>query len=83
MARLTRTQRRIVIEQLTAWIEEVVGDESNDVDFAVENGMHLALAADLETTRPIPNGSATLVVRVNGGARQTRGVGDEIQEDAA
>ncbi len=77
MDRLSRAQRRVVAEQLAAWIRERVEDESNDVDFAVENGIHLMLEDDLETTRPVPNGSATLVVRINGGARHTRGIEDE------
>ncbi len=83
MARLSEAQRRLVAEQLTAWIRERIEDEANDVDFAVETGMHLAVEDDLESARPAPNGSATLVVRINGGARRTRGMGDDTRQDAA
>ncbi len=83
MTRLSAAQRRLVAEQLAAWIHERIEDEDNDVAFTVENGIHLAVADDLESLRPSPNGSATLVVRINGGARHTRGFGDEARDDAA
>ncbi len=83
MARLSEAQRRLVADQLAAWIRARVEDEGNDVDFAVENGMHLVVEDDLESWRPTPNGSATLVVRINGGARHTEGSGEEARDDAA
>ncbi len=83
MARLSEMQRRLLAEQLAEWIHERVEDAANDVDFSVENGIHLLLADDLESARPVPNGSATLVVRINGGARHTRGLGDEGKGAAA
>ncbi len=83
MARLSETQRRLLAEQLAAWIHDRVEDGSNDVDFTVENGIHVALADDLESARPVPNGSATLVVRINGGARHTHGVADDLRDEAA
>ncbi len=83
MARLSAAQRRLLAEQLAQWIHERVEDERNDVEFALEHGIHLAIADDLESSWPAPNGSATLVVRINGGARQTRDTGDERHDDAA
>lgn len=83
MARLSEAQRRLVAEQLTAWIRDRIEDQANDVDFAVETGMHLAVEDDLESTRPAPNGSATLVVRINGGARHTLAIGGDVRDEAA
>ncbi len=83
MGGLSRAQRRVLAEQLAAWVRERVQDEANEVDFTVENGIDLLVGDDLESARPVPNGSATLVVRINGGARQTRGLGDEGRGEAA
>jgi len=72
-----------VAEQLAAWIHERIEDAANEVDFAVENGIHVAVEDDLESLRPSPNGSATLVVRINGGAHHTRGIGGDVEDEAA
>ncbi len=83
MAGLSETQRRLLAEQLAAWIHDRVEDGANDVAFTVETGIHLLMADDLESARPVPNGSATLVVRINGGARHTQGIGDDLHDEAA
>ncbi len=69
MARLSPAQRRIVVEQLSGWLRRVLEDETNDVDFHVEQGMDRAIAEDLETMEIRPNGRSTLIVHINGGAR--------------
>lgn len=76
-------QRRMISERLTQWIHEQICDERNDVEFSVDQGMHLAFGDDLENARPRPNGSATLTVRINGGARNTEGFTDDVGRDAA
>ncbi len=83
MGGLSGAQRRVLAEQLVAWVRERVQDEGNEVDFTVENGIDLLVADDLESARPVPNGSATLVVRINGGARHTSALEDEGRGEAA
>ncbi len=83
MARLSASQRRLVAEQLAAWMRERIEDESTDVEFTVENGFHVEMADDLESAHPEPNGTATLVIRINGGAQNTGDLGGDARADAA
>ncbi len=69
MARLSAAERRRVLEHLSGWLRQVVEDERNDVEFQVEHGLERGVADDLETTLIRPNGTYTLTVRINGGAR--------------
>lgn len=77
MARLGREGGRALAQQLAGWLEMMLSDERNDVEFSIRNGMHAVIADDLASTRPAPNRSATLVVHINGGARHTAGFEDD------
>jgi len=71
MAVLSKAQRELVVEQLSAWMVARVLDQSNDVEFALTSGLHGEMGDDLEPPTPMPNGTWTLVVRINGGAQHT------------
>ncbi len=83
MARFSRAQRRALAEQLAAWMRERVQDESTDVEFTVEHGFHVEVGDDLESAHPRPNGTATLVLRINGGAQNTGDLAGGARADAA
>lgn len=83
MARLSPAERRLVVEQLSGWLRQVVEGEDNDVDFHIERGMERASADDLESMKIRPNGTATLVVRINGGARETPSAEERAAEPNA
>ena len=78
MARLSAAERRRVIEHLSGWLRQVVEDEGNDVEFRVEHGLERDFADDLETILIRPNGTYTLTVRINGGARATAAPDGEL-----
>ncbi len=83
MARLNRVQRRLLAEQLAAWLHEWIEVETSDVEFTVESGFRVAVADDLASAYREPNGTATLVIRINGGARDTGDLADDARADAA
>jgi hypothetical protein len=78
MARLNRAERQRVIEQLSGWLRLVVEDEGNDIQFQVDRGLERAFADDLESMLIRPNGTSTLIVRINGGARATAAPDGEL-----
>ncbi len=71
MGRLSPAERRIVVAQLSGWLHRFVEDEENEVEFQIERGMERAVTDDLESLKVRPNGTSTLIVRINGGARTT------------
>lgn len=77
MANLDATQRQVLIESLTGWLREKLGDEHNAVDFELVNGTQATFGADLTHPSLDQNGSATLTVRINGGAHDTQAFDDE------
>ncbi len=71
MGRLSAAERRLVVAQLSGWLHRFVEDEENEVEFHIERGMEGTIADDLESMKVRPNGTSTLIVRINGGARMT------------
>lgn len=72
MSDLDSTQRSFLIESLSAWLREKIGDERNRVDFELASGVEAAFGDDLMQPELAQNGTATLTVRINGGARHTQ-----------
>ncbi len=71
MGRLSPAERRFVVAQLSGWLHRFVEDEENEIEFHIERGMEGTVADDLESMNVRPNGTSTLIVRINGGARMT------------
>ncbi len=78
MARLSAAERRQLIDQLSRWLRLAVEDEGNDIEFQVERGLERGFADDLESVLIRPNGTSTLTVRINGGARATAAPDGEL-----
>lgn len=70
MARLSAAERRAIVQNLSLWLERMVGDERNEVEVNLEAGMERTVGDDLESSIVRPDGSATLTVRVRGAAHQ-------------
>ncbi len=69
MADLTPAQRRSLIDGLATWLNEKIRDERNHVEIEILTGVTADFAEDLLSPRLDQNGTATLTVRINGGAR--------------
>jgi hypothetical protein len=76
MANPGPAERAALVEQLSTWLRSMVGDEGNEIDFRLERGMLHTFDDDLEQPAVAPNGTFTLIVRVNGGARDSAGFRD-------
>ena len=76
MANMSRADREAVVEQLSRWLRGRVLDPANDVAFALRSGRHGEIGDELGPPIPEPNGTWTLVVRINGGARDTGALAD-------
>ncbi len=72
MADLDAAQRQIIIDSLAAWLQENLGNVANDVRFQVLHGVEANYRDDLLEPRLATNGTATLTVLINGGARNTQ-----------
>ncbi len=72
MSHLDPERRDFLIESLSAWLRETIGDATNDVDFELLTGVVAEYGEDLMKPDLAKNGTATLTVRINGGARHTR-----------
>ena len=68
MARLSAAERRAIVENLSVWLERMVGDERNDVEVNLEAGMQRTVGDDLESSIVRPDGNSTLIVRIRGAA---------------
>lgn len=68
MARLSTEERRFIVENLSSWLERMVGDERNDVEVNLEAGLERSVGDDLESAIVRPDGSSTLVVRIRSAA---------------
>ncbi len=79
MGGTSSAQRRLVVEQLSGWLHRFVEDEANEVEFHIERGLDRAVAEDLESMNVRPNGTSTLIVRINGGARPTLSTDDPAE----
>ncbi len=69
---MNATQRRFLVESLSAWLREKIGDERNEVAFELVNGVQAGFGDDLMEPDLEYNGTATLTVRINGGAQHTQ-----------
>ncbi len=76
MPSLSASQRRFLIESLSSWLREKIGDEANEVDFEMSAGVEAQFGDDLMQPQLAQNGTATLTVRINGGARHTQALAD-------
>ncbi len=72
MADLTPAQRRSLIEGLATWLNQKIRDERNQVEVEILSGVTADFAEDLVTPRLSQNETATLTVRINGGARHAQ-----------
>ena len=72
MADLDARQRSFLIDSLSVWLREKIGDEHNRVEFELASGVEAAFGDDLMHPELAQNGTATLTVRINGGARHTQ-----------
>ncbi len=82
MGNLSRAQRESLVEQLSRWLHGRVLDPENDVVCALSSGRHGEIGDDLAPPIPTPNGTWTLVVEINGGARDTGALADDSPPDA-
>lgn len=64
MAKLNADERRLIVQNLSMWLERMVGNERNDVEVNLEAGIQRALNEDLESSIVRPDGSSTLTVRI-------------------
>ncbi len=71
------SERERLVEQLSQGLRGRVLDPANDVAFALRSGRHGEIGEDLGAPIPSPNGTWTLVVEINGGARDTGALADE------
>ncbi len=69
MADLTPAQRRSLIDALATWLNQKIGDERNNVEVDIATGVTADFAEDLLSPELAQNGTATLTIRINGGAR--------------
>ncbi len=76
MADLSTTQRHFIIESLSAWLRDKIADERNQVDFELASGVAAIFGDNLMQPELAQNGTATLTVRINGGARHTQALED-------
>ncbi len=72
MGHLDAKRRQFLIESLSAWLREKIGDERNAVEFELASGVEAAFGDDLMEPELAQNGTATLTIRINGGARHTQ-----------
>lgn len=81
MAHLDKSQRQFLIESLTAWLQDKIGDERNEVEFQLANGVSATFTDNLMQPDLAQNGTATLTVRINGGAQHTQALSDDTPSD--
>ncbi len=72
MADLTPAQRGSLIEGLATWLNDKIRDERNHVEVEIVSGVTADFAQDLLSPRVSQNETATLTVRINGGARNAQ-----------
>ncbi len=65
-------ERQLLVDTLSAWIRENVGDERNQVELQLLNGVEADYRDDLVEPSVGRNGTVTLTIRINGGARHTQ-----------
>ncbi len=70
------SRRRFLIDTLSAWLREQIGDERNSVDYDLAFGVEARFGEDLMAPELRQNRTATLIVRINGGARHTQTLAD-------
>ncbi len=75
MGKLSAAERRLIVDNLSLWLERMVGDERNDVEVNLEAGMHRVVDDDLESSIVRPDGSSVLIVRISGAPAASRGGG--------
>lgn len=76
MANLSPAHREMLITTFSQWLRDKVGDPSNDVEFEIHNGTAVTYGDDLTQPALDQNGSATLTIRINGGAHHTQHLSD-------
>ena len=65
-------QRQSLIDSLAQWLREYVGNERNDVQVQLLNGVEADYRQDLVEPDLGRNGTMTLTIWINGGARHSR-----------
>ncbi len=72
MAEMTPAERQSLADALTKWLSEKIRDERNDVECELLAGVRADFTEDLLEPELSQNGTATLTIRINGGARHTQ-----------
>ncbi len=72
MADMTPVERQSLAESLTRWLREKIHDERNDVEYELLAGVTADFTEDLLEPQIAQNGTATLTIRINGGARHAQ-----------
>ncbi len=72
MADMTPAERQALAASLTRWLHQKIRDQGNDVEYELSAGVTADYTEDLLEPQVSQNGSATLTVRINGGARHNQ-----------
>ncbi len=72
MTDMTPAERQSLSESLARWLREKIHDERNDVEYELLTGVTADFTEDLLEPQIAQNGTATLTIRINGGARHAQ-----------
>ena len=70
---LSPEQRRLAADALCAQVRDWLMDPATSFEVSVERGMYVRANVTTGVDELRPNGTATLVLRINGGAHHTSG----------
>ncbi len=72
MPDMTPAERQALAAALTTWLHDKIRDQANEVVYELNTGITADYTEDLVEPQIAQNGSATLTVRINGGARHNQ-----------
>ncbi len=72
MPDMTPAERQALAAALTRWLHEKIHDQANEVVYELNAGITADYTEDLLEPQITQNGTATLTVRINGGARHNQ-----------
>lgn len=73
MRRYTSEQRRLFADQICTMIRDWITDEANDFGIDIKRGVEWRPDLTTADRHPRSNPTATLILTLNGGARDTEG----------